>query len=172
MEPFLAYDFRFLSMQEMAIFFDEDIALATILRHRLPYLLLLVSLPAFAQSWIQPTAEELKMTAEPAAPSAAAIYLYREERADDKVHMHSLYVRMKILTEEGKKYADVELVYDHRRSFSIRAVDGRTIHSDGTVIPFTGKPYDKVLEKTRTVSYQAKVFTLPDVQVGSRLAGS
>ena len=83
--------------------------------------------------------------------------------------MHSLYVRMKVLTEEGKKYADVELVYDQGRSFSIRAVDGRTIHSDGTVIPFTGKPYDKVLEKTKTVSYKAKVFTLPDVQVGSIL---
>ncbi len=143
--------------------------MANILRPRVVYLLLFVSLPAFAQSWIQPTPEELRMTAEPAVPSAAAIYLYREERADDKVHMHSLYVRMKILTEEGKKYADVELVYDHSRSFSIRGVDGRTIHSDGTVIPFTGKPYDKVLEKTKAVRYQAKVFTLPDVQVGSIL---
>ena len=93
----------------------------------------------------------------------------RDELADDKVHMHSLYVRMKILTEEGKKYADVDLVYDQGRSFSIRAVDGRTIHSDGTVIPFTGKPFDKVLEKTKTESYKAKVFTLPDVQVGSIL---
>jgi len=147
----------------------EDFALANTLRRYLPHLLLLVSLPALAQGWIQPTAEELKMTAEPAAPDASAIYLYREERADDKVHMHSLYVRMKILTEEGKKYADVELVYDHARSFSIRAVDGRTIHSDGTVIPFTGKPYDKVLEKTKTDIYKAKVFTLPDVQVGSIL---
>ncbi len=109
------------------------------------------------------------MTVEPAAPNAAAIYLFRDERADDKVHMHSLYVRMKILTEEGKKYADVELIYDQGRTFSIRAIDGRTIHSDGTVIPFTGKPYDKVLEKTRTESYKSKVFTLPDVQVGSIL---
>lgn len=161
--------FVFCRCRKWRCFFDEDIALVTILRHRLPYLMLLVSLPAFAQSWIQPTAEELKMTAEPAAPDASAIYLLRDERADDKVHMHSLYVRMKILTEEGKKYADVELVYDQGRSFSIRAIDGRTIHSDGTVIPFSGKPYDKVLEKTKTEIYKAKVFTLPDVQVGSIL---
>jgi hypothetical protein len=170
MEPVLALPYNFDSwMVGLASLHLEDPALVKILRRCLPALLALSCSSALAQSWIQPTAEELKMTAEPAAPDAAAIYLYREERADDKVHMHSLYVRMKILTEEGKKYADVELVYDHSRSFSIRAIDGRTIHGDGTVIPFTGKPYDKVLEKTRTVSYQAKVFTLPDVQVGSIL---
>ncbi len=139
------------------------------LRRCLPLLLVFASASAIADSWIQPTPEELKMTVEPAAPNAAAIYLLRDERADDKVHMHSLYVRMKILTEEGKKYADVELIYDQGRNFGIRAIDGRTIHSDGTVIPFTGKPYDKVLEKTKTLSYKAKVFTLPDVQVGSIL---
>ncbi len=143
--------------------------MANVVRRCLPHLLFLVSIPAFAQGWIQPTPDELKMTVDPAAPNAAAIYLYRDERADDKLHMHSLYVRMKILTEEGKKYADVELVYDQGRSFSIRAIDGRTIHSDGTVIPFAGKPYDKVLEKTKTESYKSKVFTLPDVQVGSIL---
>jgi hypothetical protein len=137
--------------------------------HRLSYLLLIVSLPALAQSWIQPTPEELKMTAEPLAPDAAAIYLLRDERADDKLHMHSLSVRMKVLTEEGKKYADVELLYDQSRSFSIRSVEGRTIHSDGTVIPFNGKPYEKLVERTRTETYKAKVFTLPDVQVGSIL---
>jgi hypothetical protein len=142
--------------------------LVTILRHRLPYLFLLISLPSFAQSWIQPTPEELKMTSEPAAPEAAAVYLYREERADDKLHMHSLYVRLKVLTEKGKEYADVEIPYEGR-SFGIRAIEGRTIHSDGTVIPFTGKPYEKLLEKTKTQKYMAKVFTLPDVQVGSIL---
>jgi hypothetical protein len=123
---------------------------------------------AWADSWTQPTPEELKMTAEPAAPGAAAIYLYRDERADDKLHEHTLYVRLKVLTDKGKDYADVEIPYEGRQ-FSIRAVEGRTIHSDGTVIPFTGKPYDKTLEKTKTEKYKAKVFTLPDVQVGSIL---
>ena len=37
------------------------------------------SIHAYADSWIQPTPEELQMTAEPAAPGAAAIYLYLEE---------------------------------------------------------------------------------------------
>ena len=107
------------------------------------------------------------MTAEPAAPNATAIYLLRDERADDLHHMHTLYVRLKVLTEAGKQYADVELGYEGGRSFDIKAIDGRTIHSDGTIIPFTGKPYEKVLEKNQTFTYKAKVFTLPDVQVGS-----
>ncbi len=108
------------------------------------------------------------MTSDPSVPDAAAIYLYREERADDHLHMHSVYVRLKILTEKGKEeYGDVEIF--NQGAFGIRAVEGRTIHSDGTIIPFTGKPYEKVLEKSKTVSYKAKVFTLPDVQVGSIL---
>ena len=28
-----------------------------------------------------------------------------------------------------------------------KSITGRTIHPDGTIIPFTGKPYLKVLEK-------------------------
>jgi hypothetical protein len=108
------------------------------------------------------------MTAEPAAPNASAIFLYREETSDDKLHMHSVYVRLKILTEAGKKYAEVEIPYE-RRSYSITDVSGRTIHSDGSVVPFTGKPYDKMLRKTATYNIQQKVFSMPDAQVGSIL---
>ncbi len=106
------------------------------------------------------------MTAEPAAPNAAAVYLYREETTDDKLHMHSMYVRLKVLTDEGRNYADVEIPYE-KRKFSITDVAGRTIHADGTIVPFTGKPYDKVIQKTATFQYQKKIFSMPDVQVGS-----
>ena len=96
----------------------------------------LSSIHAQADSWIQPTPEELQMTAEPAAPGAAAIYLCVEERADDKLHIHTTYVRLKVLTEKGKEYADQEISLEGRQ-FKISGVEGRTIHSDGTVIPFT-----------------------------------
>ena len=107
------------------------------------------------------------MTSDPAAPNAAAVYLFREEKADDKIHIHSLYARIKILTEKGKEYGDVELPAYEGRTFSIRAVKGRTIHSDGTVIPFTGKPIEKLLLKQGNEKVMTKVFSLPDVQVGS-----
>ncbi len=119
-----------------------------------------------ADQWIKPTPEELQMTAEPEAPDAAAVILYRDERADDKIHIHTTYMRLKILSEKGKQYADQEIPYLAAK-FKISAVEGRTIHSDGTVIPFTGKPYQKVIEKSATEKYKATVFTLPDVQVGS-----
>ena len=50
---------------------------------------------------------------------------------------------------------------------TVEDIQGRTIHSDGTIIPFTGKPYEKLIEKTQGVKFMAKVFTMPDVQVGS-----
>lgn len=108
------------------------------------------------------------MTASPADPNADAIYLYREDITDNKLHMEAVYVRLKILRDEGKQYADVEIA-GAGRDFQITDVQGRTIHSDGTVIPFTGKPYDKLLVKTKTLQYRAKVFSLPDVQTGSIL---
>lgn len=133
--------------------------------------LLILSSPfARASQWTTPTPEELSMTSQPEVPGAAAVYLYREETTEDKLHTFSTYVRLKVLTESGKKYANVELEYSSSRdngSTSVTDIEGRTIHSDGTIIPFTGKPYQKLIEKTRGAKYMAKVFTLPDVQVGS-----
>ena len=148
---------------------EESLVLAP-LRRFLPIatIIVLLGAQARADSWTKPTAEELQMTAEPAAPGAAAIYLLRDERADDKIHFHTTYVRLKVLSEKGKDYADQEITYEGGQ-FKIFGVEGRTIHSDGTVIPFTGKPYQKFLNKSGTEKYKATVFTLPDVQVGSIL---
>ncbi len=143
-----------------------------LLRRLLPFIplsiLLVAAVTARADSWTKPTQEELQMTQEPAAPGAAAIYLFRDERVDDKLHIHTTYVRLKILTEKGREFADQELSYESA-NFKIFGVEGRTIHSDGAIIPFTGKPYQKVLEKGGKEKYKATVFTLPDVQLGSIL---
>jgi len=131
-------------------------------------ILALTSAQALADVWTQPTTEELEMTAEPAAPGAAAVYLFRDERVDDKLHIHTTYVRLKILTEKGREYAIQEISYQ-AAEYKITGVKGRTIHSDGTVIPFTGKPFEKVLDRNGGAQYKAIVFALPDVQVGSIL---
>lgn len=132
----------------------------------------LLALPSLARAdqWTTPTPEELSMTSQPEVPGAAAVYLYREEITEDRLHSFSTYVRLKVLTESGKQYANVELNYSSsgdNGSISVDSIEGRTIHSDGTIIPFTGKPYQKLIEKTRGAKYMAKVFTLPDVAVGS-----
>jgi hypothetical protein len=110
------------------------------------------------------------MTAAPEAPGAAAIYLNREEITDDQLHIWSKYARLKILTEGGKDLATVEVgEYNSNEygGYKIEAVAGRTIHPDGTIIPFTGKPYEKLIEKGHGYRETSKVFTLPSVEVGS-----
>ncbi len=134
-------------------------------------LLLIVAAPlARADQWTTPTAEELSMTSQPEAPGAAAVYLYREETTEDSNHMFSIYVRLKVLTDKGKDYSNVELEYVSVRDgggYTINSIEGRTIHPDGTIVPFSGKPYEKLIEKTKGMKYMAKVFTMPDVSVGS-----
>ena len=116
----------------------------------------------------QPTDEELKMTADPKAPGAAAVYLNIEEIANDPIHYQSYYARIKVLTEKGKELATVSLPY-LRGDFKISDIKGRTIHADGTVIPLNVKPEDLMVAKTGDVQIGRKVFTLPSVEVGSIL---
>jgi len=133
-----------------------------------------------ADTFQKPTKEELEMKSLPGYPGAAAVVLFREEITKDDLHYVQHYERVKILTEEGKKYANVELGYVSTHDIgglytgddkSLGDIVGRTIHADGTVIPFTGKPYLKTVDKGKTkdigFAYQQKVFTLPDVEVGS-----
>ncbi|MFZ3265243.1 MAG: DUF3857 domain-containing protein, partial [Terriglobales bacterium] len=110
------------------------------------------------------------MKSESLAPGAPAIILFREVDRDDNVHTphEDHYFRIKILTEEGRKYANVELPY-RKGLEDITAVHARTIRPDGSIVEFGGQSFDKELVKGRGLKYLAKTFTLPDVQVGSIL---
>jgi len=127
---------------------------------------LLFATHLFATDWPPVTPEELKMTSEPLAPGAPAVILYREQTDDDINNVHRTYVRMKILREAGRDIADVGIVYS-RRWFTVGDINGRTVHPDGSIIPFTVKPFDKALIRGHGVRINVKTFTLPDVQVGS-----
>ncbi|MGD0546345.1 MAG: DUF3857 and transglutaminase domain-containing protein [Terracidiphilus sp.] len=120
----------------------------------------------------EPTAEELKMTADPKAPGAAAVYLDIEETANDALHFKTVYARIKVLTEKGKELATVEIPY-WKSEYKVASIRARTIHADGTVIPLNGTPDDllRFKEKTNFGDMQAstKVFTLSNVEVGSIL---
>jgi hypothetical protein len=109
---------------------------------------------------------ELKITSLPSQPGAAAFILAHEEKDDDQLHFHSVYMRIKVLTEAGREHANVELPYNDR-NFDIAGIHGRTIHADGTIIPFEGKPFEKVIAKGKDLRYKVKAFTMPDVQIGS-----
>ena len=111
--------------------------------------------------------EELKMTSEPLAPGAPAVILYRQVDRDDngRTSHEDNYVRIKILTEEGRKQADVEIPF-LKGSNDVVHLRARAIRPDGSVSDFDGKVYEKSIVKARGLQYMAKTFTLPDVQVG------
>ncbi len=121
-----------------------------------------------AQAFQQPMAEELSMTTDAKAPGADAVYLYREETADDSLHYHNIYVRLKVLTEKGKELATVKIPYVRGES-RVRDLKGRTIHADGTIIPLKAKPTDLMEYKHGDEQLNKIVFTLPNVEVGSIL---
>jgi signal recognition particle subunit SEC65 len=122
---------------------------------------------AHAFDWAPVNPDELKMTAEPKAPGAGAIILEVRQDNDDSVNKESEYFRMKIFTEEGRGYANVEIRYEKSRDDSVGDIEARVIHPDGTIVNFNGTIYDKLIAKSDDIQYQAKVFTLPDVTVGS-----
>ena len=130
-------------------------------------LLIRVPQPVSAgDDWQPINSEELKMTSLPEAPGAPAVYLYRQVDRDDQQSREMNYVRIKILKEEGRKYADVEIPF-LRDNWDVHSLKARTIRPDGSIANFDGKIYEKTIVKAKGLKYLAKTFTLPDVQVGS-----
>jgi hypothetical protein len=122
-----------------------------------------------AEEWLPITPEELKMTSVPEAPGAPAIILYRQVDRDDsnaRVPHEYNYVREKILTEEGRKNADVEILFVPG-DYNIINIRARTVQPNGSSTVYDGKVYEKEIVKARGFKYLAKTFTLSDVQPGS-----
>jgi hypothetical protein len=128
-----------------------------------------VARAAGASIGFQPvSSQELSMTSEPAAPGASAIILYREVYRDDNgstPHQDN-YLRIKILTEAGRRYADVEIPFV-KDSLEVSNLHARSIAPDGTITNFEGKAFEKTVVKARGLKYLAKVFTLPNIRQGS-----
>ena len=115
--------------------------------------------------WLPITPEDQKITSA-SANGADAIILYHEETSDDNTRHRNVYMRIKVLSEKGKKRADIEIPYD-AAYIGISDVRARTVAPDGTVTPFTGKVFDSTVVKGAGIKFRAKTFTLSNVQVGS-----
>src|SRR5215510_5670094 len=116
------------------------------------------ALPASAlDDWQPITPEDLKLTSEQAG-NAEAIILYHEVTSDDIKKHRTEYVRIKVLTEKGKRYADVEVLYHSRRDFGTNITDlkARTISPDGTITHFSGEVFDKTVIKGSGLKLKAK----------------
>jgi Domain of Unknown Function with PDB structure (DUF3857)/Transglutaminase-like superfamily len=129
--------------------------------------LLLLSINAFAADEFRPaTPEELAIKDVPWAPGASAVILDWTVKHDDESSFANEYVRIKVLSEDGKKYGTVELL-SIPRYHAVRNIEARTIKPDGTFARFEGKVYEKTVIKRGGVKLLQKSFTLPDVQPGT-----
>ena len=116
--------------------------------------------------WRTVPAEELAMTSEPKAPGAAAVILYLELNRDDSASREYRYQQIKILTDAGRSFGDVQLSYDSKRE-SLKDIEARTIRKDGTIVPFIGEINEKPLASGSDRKLMAKTIALSNVEVGS-----
>jgi len=127
---------------------------------------LFFSVTSSAEDFKPVPAEELTMREMPGAPGAHAVILEYTDNQDDNNSWEDEYYRIKVFDEEGKKHGDVELSY-LRGSTEINSIKARVVQPNGQVQPFTGKIYEKTVVKGRGFKFQAKAFSLPNVQPGS-----
>ncbi len=133
-------------------------------------LLILLARASAAADWRAVSDDEMKLTAADIGdPEADAAILFREGRLDDTAPDGTtlrVYLRIKIFTERGRRYADVQLPYRVEQG-RITDVSARTIRADGSVIEVTGRDiFDRVMLKTRRGVWRAKVFSMPAVEPG------
>jgi hypothetical protein len=123
--------------------------------------------PARAQKedWLPITQQDLEFKQVPGSPGADAVQLYFADFINDEEQTEFFYQRIKVLNEKGNSHADVEITIPPDGSIS--GLKARTIHPDGKIIEFTGKPFQKTVVKARGIKVIAKAFTMPDVTVGS-----
>ncbi len=127
-------------------------------------------LPLRAQSseeWLPITSADRQFKQVPQDPGAAAVELYYADFRDDNRQHQFIYHRIKVLAESGRKYANVQIAVPLQ--YTVTGIQARTVHPDGKIAEFTGKPYERILSTWRDERFIARTFTFPEVTVGSIL---
>jgi hypothetical protein len=111
--------------------------LSVFVRHL--FLFFVIASPALVLAQFRnPSTGELKMTADPKAPGANAVYLNVEEITDDPHHFYSFYARIKVLTEKGKERATVQIPIQVGDT-GVQSVKPPLIGQEWTPDPYFGK---------------------------------
>jgi hypothetical protein len=118
-----------------------------------------------AEPWLPVTPQDLGIKSVPGNPGASAMQLYYSYYKDDNAKFISVYRRLKILTDAGRQFADGEIVLEQGQS--LKEFRARTIHPDGSIVEFQGKPLEKTIAKAHGIKYTARAFVMPDVTAGS-----
>lgn len=125
------------------------------------------SLAAQAPSGYPPiSAQDLTLKDSPISPGEPAIILIYEVANDNNNSSEIIFKRIKILREEGKKYADIEIPYFEKET-QVEDIHASVTSPDGKTETFAGAIYDKEIVKMKKFRWSAKTLTLPNVGVGS-----
>ena len=118
------------------------------------------------EDWLPVTPQDLQYKEVPNNPGVTAVQLYYANYINDVDHREFYYHRIKILKEDGMKYADVEIPFIPG-FISVKDLKARTIHPDGAIVDFTGDTLEKTIVKTKGIKFLARTFSFPSVTVGS-----
>jgi hypothetical protein len=128
--------------------------------------LLLCPARSVAEDFKPVSPEELQLKEVSGAPGAHAVILEYTSNQNDTDSWEDEYYRIKVFDEEGKKHGDIELAY-LRGVTNIGSIKARVLQPNGQIQPFDGKIFEKTVVKGRGFKFQAKAFSLPNVQPGS-----
>src|SRR5215471_2717153 len=117
------------------------------------------------EDWLPITEQDQKIDQVPGNPGASAIQLYHANYIDENAQTEFEYHRIKVLNEQGKSAADVEI--QTLPGVSIRDLKARTIHPDGSIVEFTGRVFDNTVYKGQGIKWSYRALAIPDVTVGS-----
>ena len=119
---------------------------------------------AEARPWLPVDPKDLQMKELKQIPGAQAALLYYADEIDDASHNEFFYSRIKIFSDGGKQYANVEIPL--REKLSVENLFARTIHPDGKIVEMTARPYEKVVLKGKGLRVRVQAFTFADVTAG------
>jgi transglutaminase-like putative cysteine protease len=124
---------------------------------------------AWAQAssvWPPVPPEELALKDNAFDPGSPAMILEYAVQSDNNKSTETTYKRIKIFREEGKKFADVEIRYLEKLT-KVEEIRARVTSPSGKPEDFNGTIYDKEIVKAKKFLYNAKTFSLPNIEVGS-----
>jgi hypothetical protein len=118
------------------------------------------------QVWPPVPPEELALKDNVFDPGSPALILEYHVQTDNTKSTETTYKRIKIFREEGKKFADVEIHYFEKFT-RVEDVRARVTSPFGKAEDFNGTVYDKEIVKVKKFLYNAKTFTIPNIEIGS-----
>jgi len=124
--------------------------------------------------WPPITPEERALTRVEQDPEADAVILVRTrtgkiiKKADDTVNAMAYHWRLKVLTDRGKRFAEVHIP---AQKFSrVSDIQARTIKPDGTIVPVApDQIFEKLVSRIGGVKRTEYVFSFPAVEKGAIL---